>query len=445
MKVPAPPPDVDALLREAIANGRLQQIFDHMAAGLSNEYLSWDKLRYKTPPSDLSSEEWWLALKLVRRGAGRTLPLLADVDGRSFSFTLPDAVLQSIEGINRDASGAITISGQVTNPATRDRYVVNSLIEEAITSSQLEGAATSRRVAKDMIRSGRPPRNRSERMILNNYRAMQRIVHLREENLTPDLICEIHRIVTDGTLDDPKAAGRIQDDDADRIAVWGDDDQLLHRPPAVSQLPARMERLCEFANGRDQGAYVPPVLRSLAVHFMLGYDHYFEDGNGRTARAVFYWSMLHQGYWLAEFLTVSRILRKAPAQYARSFLLTEQDDGDLTHFFVYHLGVLERSIRDLHTYLGRKAEELREMQRTISAMPGQFNHRELALLKHAVGTPGSEFTVVSHSSSHDVSGETARQDLKHLEALGLLSRGKVGKGFVWTAVPDLSGRLTEVR
>ena len=53
-----------------------------------------------------------------------------------------------------------------------------------------------------------------------------------------------------------------------------------------------------------------------------------------------------------------RVLRAAPARYARSFLLTEQDDGDLTHFFIYHLGVVERAIADLHAYLARKVDEM---------------------------------------------------------------------------------------
>jgi Fic family protein len=164
---------------------------------------------------------------------------------------------------------------------------------------------------------------------------------------------------------------------------------------------------------------------------------YFEDGNGRTARAIFCWSLLNQGYWLAEFLAVSRILREAPAHYARSFLLTEQDEGDLTHFFIYHLGVIERSIRDLHA--------LSRTQGRRSPRDPADNHRELALLKHALETPGSQYTVVSHSTSHHVSGETARHDLMHLEALQLLVRGKVGRGHVWTPAADLSGRLTEVR
>ena len=220
--------------------------------------------------------------------------------------------------------------------------------------------------------------------------------------------------------------------------MWGDGDQLLHRPPKVAELDGRIARLCDFANGSSDDAYIPPVLRAIAIHFMMGYDHYFEDGNGRTARAIFYWSMLHQGYWLTEFLTISRILKGAPAQYARSFLLTEQDEGDLTHFFIHHLVVLRRAIDDLHVYLARKAEELRSIQVGIRAMPGEFNHRQLALLEHAVTNPDAVYTAQSHATSHHTSQETARQDLTHLEQRGYLVRSKIGKRFTWAPVERLA-------
>ncbi|MEK8226622.1 Fic family protein [Oerskovia sp. M15] len=296
-------------------------------------------------------------------------------------------MLREVEHINRHASGSIAISEQVTNPGTRDTYAISSLIEEAITSSQLEGAVTSRRVAKEMIRTGRPPVDHSERMIFNNYRAMQRVVELRHQPLTPELILEVHRIVTEGTLDDPRSAGRIQDDDTLRVSVFGDGDQVLHRPPPVADLPDRMAALCSFANDDSATTYVPPALRAIMIHFMMGYDHYFEDGNGRTARAIFYWSMLRQGFWLTEFLTISRILKGAPAQYARSFLLTEQDDGDLTYFLQYHLEVIHRAIDELREHLDRKADELRAVQVEMRALPGEFNYRQLVLLERAVKDP----------------------------------------------------------
>lgn len=443
MKVPVAPPSSADILDRLHATDRFSSVLDQALGdgALSQRYLPWDKLRFKSPPGDLTHEEWWFAIRLARRSVQRSIGGLRDIAGRPFSYCLPDEVLAAVDDITRDASGSITISEQVTNPASRDRYVVSSLIEEAITSSQLEGAATTRKVAKDMLRNGRQPRDRSERMIFNNFHAMQRITELRDTALTPELVCEIHRIVTDGTLDNPNRAGRLQDDDDDRIAVWDEFGTLLHQPPPVAELPARLRRLCEFADGGGSTHYMPAVLRAITVHFMVGYDHYFEDGNGRTARALFYWVMLRNGYWLTEFLTISRILKKAPAQYGRSYLLTEQDDGDLTYFFIYHLAVINRAIKDLHEYLAEKAESLREMNRAIQASPGEYNHRQLALLEHAIKEPTGYFTTRSHARSHQVAGETARQDLLDLEDKGLLERFKIGRQFAWAPVDDLPDRI----
>jgi Fic family protein len=442
MKVPAPPPPFDEVLAKVTQGDRLLTVFQaQVDLRLTGEYLAWDKLRYLNPPEGLNAEEWWLATKLTRKGAERRIELLRDVNGRPFGYVLPDVLLEAVDYINSNASGQIRISEQVTNPATRDRYIINSLIEEAITSSQLEGAVTTRGVAKEMIRSGRSPRDRSERMILNNYMAMRRVSELKEHPLTPELICELHATVTDGTLDNPDAAGKVQPVGAERIVVGDTFGETLHTPPPADQLTDRLDRLCRFANGEGPEGYMPPVLRSLALHFMMGYDHYFEDGNGRTARVIFYWSMLRHGFWLTEFLTISRILKKAPAQYGRSFLLTEQDEGDLTYFFVHHAKVIRRAIDELHSYLAKKAQELQEVQRLIRAMPGEYNYRQLALLQYAARTPDAVFTVQSHANSHNAANETARQDLIGLETRGLLRRHKVGKRFVWTPVTDIVKQL----
>jgi len=434
-----PPPAFDEALSRVIKSNQLPAILK-AASTADTAYLNWDKLRQKNPPAGLSVEDWWLAIRMERKLSQRTIPSLKTTVGEPFTYSLPDEVLKAVEEITRDASGVIAISDQVTSPATRDRYIVSSLIEEAITSSQLEGASTTRRDAKQMLRTGRAPQDTSERMILNNYRAMQRVAEVKDEALTPSLVRELHRIVTDETLDDPIHAGHLQDDDLLRVAVWGHDDQLLHKPPPVAELPERLEALCEFANGKGKH-YIPPVLRAITLHFMVGYDHYFEDGNGRTARAIFYWSMLHQGFWLTEFLTISRILKSAPSKYAKSFLLTEQDDGDLTHFFIYHLSVIQRAISDLQTYLGRKLEEIREAEADIRARPGEFNNRELALLRRAVAEPGGVFTAKSHASYHRVTVETARADLLDLERKGFLVRARRGNEYLWQPPTDLGERL----
>ena len=185
---------------------------------------------------------------------------------------------------------------------------------------QLEGAATTREVAKEMLRTGRKPRNTGERMIVNNYATMRKIMDLRSEPLTEALVFDIHRSVTANTLEKQGAAGRYRYGDENITVADAGGEVLHHRPPAAAELPTRMAVMCSFANGQTPSFFVHPVIRAIILHFWLAYDHPFVDGNGRTARALFYWSMLRQGYWLFEFISISHILRQAPARYARAFL-----------------------------------------------------------------------------------------------------------------------------
>jgi len=410
-----------------------------MAGG---RYVHWDKVMHLAPPAGLSREEWWIGIKMARLPMYRTVPLL-DKEGAPFRFTLADPVLELGSEIDRDASGRIEISEQVTNPEFRDRYLVTSLIEEAASSSILEGAATTVQRAKEMIRSGREPRDRSERMVLNNYIAMRRIRELVELDLTPEVVHDLHRIVTDSILDDPDAGGRLRRPGIpeDEIVVTDrTDGTTLHLPPDAAELPQRIQRMCDFANAESGDPYVPPVVRAIILHFWLAYDHPFVDGNGRTARALFYWSMLRQGYWLTSFVSISRLLTRAPARYARSFLYTETDDNDLTYFILYQLEVLRRAIEELHEFLARKTREIKAVEKVLKPSVG-LNHRQLALLGHALRHPDANYTIESHRSSHEVVYQTARSDLHDLADRGLLVRRKVGRRFVYSPRSDLIDRL----
>ena len=417
-------------------------VFRAMSQASMTPYHHWDKLVHLSPPEGLDHEQWWLGLKLGRNSLRRPTPLL-DRDGKDFGFATPDEVQELLHRIDQEASGQISFAEAVTSPGLRDRYVVSSLIEEAITSSQLEGASTTRRVAKDMLRTGRPPRDRSEQMIVNNYRAMRLVGDMRAQALTPELVCRLHRIVTEDTLDNPDAAGRLQRPEEDRVAVYDEKAELLHRPPDAAELPQRLSVMCDFANGAAGRGFIHPVVRAVILHFWMGYEHYFEDGNGRTARAVFYWSLLSQGYWLAEFITISSILKKGPSRYARSFLFTETDENDLTYFVIYHLRVTQRAIEELQAYLRRKMNEIRAAE-SLLRHSMRLNHRQLALVGHAMRNPDATYTIESHRRSHGVVYQTARSDLLEMVEFKLLEQGKIGRAFVFTPLPDLTQRLAAV-
>ncbi|MGN9839163.1 hypothetical protein ACTMTI_13680 [Nonomuraea sp. H19] len=152
--------------------------------------------------------------------------------------------------------------------------------------------------------------------------------------------------------------------------------------------------------------------------------------------------MLNQDYWLTEFISISRILKNAPARYGRSFLHVEQDENDLTYFVMYQLDVLRRAIQDLHAYLDRKAAETREVQASLArGHKGGFNARQIALLTHATGHPAAEYTVASHAANHQVVLQTARTDLRELEHRGLLDKVRRGRADAWVPAGDLASRL----
>lgn len=417
---------------------------DHPYPGTHQRYLHWHKLRRLKPPADLSSEEWWWKIKQERHAQRRLLPL-TDPGGNQFGYCLTDSMLRSLRYIDQHAAGEVAMNEIVTSDRrAQQRYLVNSLIEEAVRSSQLEGATTARQVAKELLRSGREPRDRSERMILNNYRALR---FMREEMtgpLTPQSVLALHRIVTEGTLKDPAAAGRLQGADEERVAVFDrDDGRPIHVPPPADQLPERLRLLCEFANEDEDGEpFVHPVLRAILVHLWLAYDHPFEDGNGRTARILFFWLMRNRGYWLAEYLPISKILRNAPAQYARAFLETETDEGDTTYFLLHQLAVIEKAIEDLHLYLQRKAAEIQEVE-VLLKDADDLNHRQLALLSDALRHPHRQYSLGTHAEIHRVTHETARTDFSELRRRGLLERRRAGRQYIFESAADLPERLRE--
>jgi Fic family protein len=449
MKIPMTPPDADTILYGLLNRGpgrtdTLARVFDRQKdAAPGGRYRHWDKLRQLTPPEGLDHEQWWLSIKLARRALSQPIPL-RDMRGRPFTFAMPDIAQQMVHGIDRRASGSIEAAAPL--PADKDRhgYLLRSLLEEPITSSQLEGAATTRKVAKHMLREQREPRDRGERMIVNNHLGMRFIAERTSRvDLTPDLVRELHGILTDGTLDDPAAAGRFRRDD-EGIVVQDMEGGTLHAPPPAAELPGRLQALCEFANDISDSPFIHPVARSILLHFWLAYDHPFIDGNGRTARALFYWSMARRGYWLMEYVSISRRLLRARSAYNRAFLYTETDDNDATYFLLHQMRIILHAIDDLHAYLDSKMEERRrslEILRSSTASKLGLNHRQLALVRHGLDHPGTVYSIQEHAGCHNVSYGTARSDLLGVAYAGLFVQAKSGRAFRFLAPEDLDVRL----
>jgi len=444
MRIPQSPPDFLPLLATLFhSTEEISRIHGSTAysATVNGRYVHWDKLRHLALPSGIESHQmWWAIVQLNRMSLLRELPFV-DRSGSPFKLALPDPIQRQLAEIDRDLSERVPVPEQLVNLATRDRFMMSALMEEAITSSQLEGASTTRKVAREMLRSGRSPRDKHERMIFNNFDAMRFIRSMAEKDLTPELIFEIHSRITKDTLDDPRDAGTLRDRD---ISV---EDRLsgveVHRGPEAQELPLRMTRLCDFANDKGTKLFVHPLVRAVLLHFFLAYDHPFVDGNGRTARALFYWSMLRSGYRLCEFLSISHILAKAPSKYSKAYLYTETDQNDVTYFVLDQLSVLQRAIRSLHESVQSKIAELERTQHLMRKAQS-FNHRQLALLSHAIANLDASYRVTSHANSHQVTRQTARTDLNELVETQLLWTETSRKAVIYHPFHNIEERIQRI-
>jgi len=446
MKIPETPPDVSKILevlREKNPSVLLQMVEKAAPLDPKGRYLPWDKVKYLPLPDDFKNHElWWAVMKIARKSAYRKLGI-EGINRVSLRYVLIDSFSEILHYLDQFASGHIVIEQPILNPQLKNYHLINALIEESITSSQLEGATTTRDIAKKMLKEGRSPRNKSERMILNNYEAINFIRTKTTEILSPEFIREIHSIISKETLDKEKV-GNYRDE-TDDIHVTADS-QIIFTPPASNEIEGRLKELCDFANASINQGFIHPVVKAIILHFVFAYIHPFVDGNGRTARALFYWMMLKKGYWLTEFISISRILKNAPAKYSYSFLYAETDENDITYFIDYQLHVVKQAIDELKKYLKRKMDEVASTEKLFqkTKLARRLNFRQLTLLKSALKNPGSTYTIQEYKNTHNVVYQTARKDLLELsDTHHLLEKIKRGKGFFFIAPSDLSMRIGE--
>ncbi|MDR1102545.1 MAG: Fic family protein [Tannerella sp.] len=385
---------------------------------INADYPYWDKVKYLNTNVCSNSKLLWFSLKFLRQLNRTTV----NFGKYAFSFTVTDEMLELLHYFDMNIGGSLT--GEILLPSEdKNTYLVSSVMEEAIASSRMEGAATTRKVAKEMLRKNEKPGNKGQQMILNNYRTINYIKEHAQEDFSVSRLKEIHRSMTTRTLDNENDAGQFREHD--RILVMdGITGDIAHQPPSYPELEELLPDLEKFFN-RSGNAFIHPVVKGIIVHFMLSYIHPFVDGNGRTARSLFYWYMIRQGYRLIEYMSISRIIYKTKRAYEMAFLYTEYDDNDLTYFVLYNLRTMKKAFEELKTYLRRKTEENSRIS-LIAHIPG-INIRQARIIKIVHENPHSSFTVKEIEHRFAVSNFTARTDLEGLVKLDYLAEIQLNK------------------
>jgi Fic family protein len=424
MKLPEVPDYSKEALEEAGKFLHDSQIAE-LAHRYNERYLHWEELKHRKLP--LAPVIVWNLMKVSRELKAKSL----EFGDWVFKYNLIDEFQEKLHILDKSAAGNL-LSSLEALPDNRRKYIISSLMEEAIASSQIEGAATTREIAKRMLQENRKPKNKDEKMIVNNYATVKHIVDLKNEAITPEKILEIHRMITKGTLEKTEYEGNFRENN--EIAVYSHDGTLLHKPVEYPEVPKLINELCDFANSKDED-FIHPVLKGIIIHFLVGYIHPFNDGNGRTARALFYWHLLKNDYWLFEYMAVSRVINNSKKQYRNAYLYTESDrtpndSGDLTYFIKYNLDCIQKALDDILEYLERKQKEQSQALKIITES-GNLTLRQAEILKQFLKQPEKPITIKEIVTTYSVAYATARSDLFRLEELGYVEKRKAGKEFIF--------------
>lgn len=385
---------------------------------IDREYLYWDKVKYSAP-ENIDKHTLWHAVKIQRQLNSQTVRFGKYV----FHFTITKNMLTLLHAFDMDLGGNLGTKSII--PASdKSYYLISSIMEEAIASSQMEGASTTRRIAKDMLRKQLKPINKSQQMIVNNYDTITKISNDFNKDFSIDDLLDIHRSISKSTLDNSEDEGVFRKND-DIYVVDSITGSVAHTPPSYNEIIDMIVDLCKFANNDNNDNFIHPIIKGIIIHFILAYIHPFVDGNGRTARSLFYWYMIKKGYWLTEYLSISRIIYTNKKSYEKAFLYTENDDNDLSYFIQYHLNVMKKAFEDLKKYLQRKIDEQQNVHRFIGVL--NTNDRQRYVFKVIMENKHIIITPKELASQFNITTRTARTDLQELVKMGYLKITNINK------------------
>lgn len=396
---------------------------NNLVLDINSKYLYWSDIKYKQLPDGLTPQKLWKCVKFTRTGQ---MLLLWGKYNLKVPFT--PAMQSMCHDLDMEFGGFWGSSSKVDEKA-RQHYLVSSVMEEAIASSIMEGASTTRRKAKEMLRKGITPKTKSERMVFNNYESIRFIIDHKNDPLTTELLLSLHKNMTRGTLDDSVDEGRFRDND-EVVVADGITNEVFHDPPHFEDIPQAIELVCQLFNNQTPRMYIHPILKGIIIHFIISYVHPFVDGNGRTARALFYWYLLKSDYWLIQYISISKIIASSKRQYEKSFLYVENDGNDLGYFIIYNLRVLALAFKDLKAYIERKSKEME----SISSFEkrGNINRRQAGILQTFLTKPTYTYSIKELTTMTGVTRQTIQADVNKLVEMGALRRIRVdGKQSVY--------------
>ncbi|SRR6266436_9986374 len=258
------------------------------------------------------------------------------------------------------------------------------LKREVAGTSKIEGADFTDREFEEAIAGETDEREltrsqRQARAAINTYRWIAQLPG--DYAVSTDLVHDIHRRIVTGCDDDHCAPGQLR---------GGDQNVTFGRPrhrgaEGGSECLLAFKRLCAAINQEFRGH--DGLVQALAAHYHMGAIHPYQDGNGRTARALEALLLKRAELKDTLFIAMSNYYYDEKDSYLNTLSEVAQRNHDLTPFLQFGLkGIAaqaNRLLREIRRHVSRTLyrEVMHKMYgRLKSARKRTLAKRQLAIL-----------------------------------------------------------------
>lgn len=276
---------------------------------------------------------------------------------------------------------------------------------------------------------------RAEREIQNLKKTYKLIRDLKlgggSALLSEDLICDIHRVITQDIQDTRNTPGQYRNHD---VRVGNADREGFYTPPKIFEdIKILMKEFVLWIND-DAVLQLDAALRAALAHYHLVLIHPFGDGNGRTARAVEAIIMRWVGIKYAPEMLSDYYYRNVDEYFLVFTKSLKSKEGDVTPFLEF---VLKGLIQSLEEVKERVTSFIRvftlRSHFDILRTNKRITQRQNDLLHSLIETYES-FTLEDLFRKtplsilyREVSERTARRDIERLSKMNLLNKTKDGR------------------
>jgi Fic family protein len=326
------------------------------------------------------------------------------------------------------------------------------LKREVAGTSRIEGADFTDRELEDAMGGVTPEgeltrSQKQARAALSTYRWIADLEPSRP--IDGDLVRTIHRRIVTGCDDDHCVPGELRPD-GENVGFG----RPVHRgAEGGTECQRAFDLLFDAVNGQFRGH--DALIRALALHYHMGAMHPFQDGNGRTARAVE--ALILQRSQLKDslFVAMSNYYYDEKPKYLQALSDVRSLDFDLTPFLKFGLtGIAkqcQRLLREIRAHVQKTLYRdvmTRMYGRLHSKRKRAMGRRQCEILNRLLDMEPIDYLaffdiIGKHYDGLENPVRAFVRDLNQLSAIRAIIVRKVGEQHLVAARPEWATEITE--